>query len=138
MSNQRPELPRIADAVRGLRHVFVRDLVLLAPIGVWEHEQGPQQRIRLNLDLTVKEAPMGAADRLLDVVCYQQVIDRVQSVVAAEHVKLVETLAERVAATCLTDVRILSARVRVEKLDAVPEAASVGVEIERLNPHPGP
>ncbi len=37
---------------------------------------------------------------------------------------------------CLTDGRIRSARVRVEKLDAFPDAASVGVEIERFSAHP--
>lgn len=133
MSNQRPEFPKIADAVRGLRHVFVHDLVLLAPIGVWEHEHGPLQRIRVNVDLTVKEPDKALGDRLSDVVCYQDVIDRVRLAVGAEHVKLIETLAERVAAACLTDPRTLSARVRIEKLDAVKDAASAGVEIERLN-----
>jgi len=40
-------------------------------------------------------------------------------------------LAERIAAMCLVDSRVLSARVRVEKLDVFPEASSVGVEIIR-------
>jgi len=43
----------------------------------------------------------------------------------------VETLAERIAAECLEDHRILAAKVRVEKLDVMPEASAVGVEIER-------
>jgi len=33
---------------------------------------------------------------------------------------------------CLSDPRVLSARIRVEKLDVFPEAESVGVEIERF------
>jgi len=32
---------------------------------------------------------------------------------------------------CLEDHRVLAAKVRVEKLDAMPEASAVGVEIER-------
>ena len=43
----------------------------------------------------------------------------------------VETLAERIAEQCLADPRVQLARVRVEKLDVFPDAASVGVEIER-------
>ena len=46
----------------------------------------------------------------------------------------VETLAEDIAAMCLEDTRVRSARVRVEKLDVFTEATSVGVEIERFNP----
>ena len=42
-----------------------------------------------------------------------------------------ETLAERIATLCLREARIERVRVRVEKLDVYPEAASVGVEIER-------
>ena len=34
--------------------------------------------------------------------------------------------------------RVRSARVRVEKLDAIPDAAAVGVEIERIRPRDGP
>jgi dihydroneopterin aldolase len=32
---------------------------------------------------------------------------------------------------CLEDHRIIGAKVRVEKLDVMPEASAVGVEIER-------
>ncbi|HCX65995.1 MAG TPA: diguanylate cyclase, partial [Rhodobiaceae bacterium] len=46
-----------------------------------------------------------------------------------------ETLAERIAGSCLEDARVRVARVRVEKLAAIPEAVSVGVEIERLRHH---
>ena len=42
-----------------------------------------------------------------------------------------ETLAERIAEACLTDTRVQAARVRVEKPEVIPNAASVGVEIER-------
>src|SRR6202140_460521 len=44
---------RIADAARGLRHVFLRDMVLNASIGVFAHEQHAPQRIRINVDLAV-------------------------------------------------------------------------------------
>ena len=120
-----------AMAMAGMRRVFVRDLLLEAAIGVWRHEHGRRQRIRINLDLGVAEPPQGHPDELTAVVCYQEAIDRVKAIVAEEHVKLVETLAERIATACLADGRVTSVRVRVEKLDAVPEAASVGVEIVR-------
>jgi dihydroneopterin aldolase len=54
--------------------------------------------------------------------------------VSKGHINLAETLAERIAAICFEDIRVLSARVRVEKLHAVPGAESAGVEIERSAP----
>ncbi|MQX36052.1 dihydroneopterin aldolase [Roseospira navarrensis] len=124
----------MASAEAGTRHVFVRDLVLSARIGAYEHEKAAPQRIRLNLDLAVREAAADLGDRLENVVCYDSVLGRVREIVQAGHVNLVETLAERIAAVCLEDSRVRRAQVRVEKLDVFQEAESVGVTIERLNP----
>jgi 7,8-dihydroneopterin aldolase/epimerase/oxygenase len=129
---------RIADAARGLRHTFLRDMVLLAEIGVYAEEFGRQQRIRVNIDLGVTDdgargysrAAVGRDD-LSRVVDYAAVAARVRAVVAAGHVQLVETLAERIAEACLADPRVQLARVRVEKLDILPDGATAGVEVER-------
>lgn len=125
---------RIADARLGVRHVFVRDLVLECSIGVHAHEHQARQRIRVNLDLAVREDDGPLADALANVVCYEDIVTRVRSIAGDGHVKLVETLAERLAAICLQDPRARSVRVRVEKLDVFPDATSVGVEIERFSP----
>jgi dihydroneopterin aldolase len=120
---------KIADAARAIRHVFVRDLALEAHIGVYAHEHGRTQPIRVNVDLTVSEA--AHSDKLANVVCYETVVNEIKALVAAGHLNLVETLAEQIATRCLADPRVVVARIRVEKLAAIPEAASVGVEIER-------
>jgi dihydroneopterin aldolase len=124
----------IADAGKSLRHVFIRDLVLHGSIGVYRHEKEKPQRVRINLDLAVSEGAADLGDSLRNVVCYETIANGVRSLVASRHVNLVETLAERIAALCLEDNRIQSVRVRVEKLDVFPDAASVGVEIERYSP----
>jgi 7,8-dihydroneopterin aldolase/epimerase/oxygenase len=129
-----PGPARFADAARSVRHVFIRDLALDAHIGVHRHEHGRTQPIRVNVDLAVAETAERTGDRLEDVVCYQAVADRIRAIVARGHVKLVETLAEMVAQACLEDPRVLSARIRIEKPDALPGASSVGVEIERTRP----
>ena len=123
----------------GLRRVFLRDMVLPASIGVYPHEHAATQRIRINVDLSVAETPASGGmsrpgvgrDDLSRVVDYERVAASVRAVVTAGHVQLVETLAERLAETCLTDERIESVRIRVEKLDVFDDLASVGVEIER-------
>ena len=116
---------------RGESRVFVRDLLLTAKIGLHQHERLAGQRIRVNLDLSV--ADHGPIDDDYDnVVCYGGLVTGVRQVVGAGHVNLAETLAERIADMCLADRRVLSARVRVEKLDVFPEATSVGVELERF------
>jgi dihydroneopterin aldolase len=127
---------RIADASKGLRHVFVHDLILVCSIGVYQHEHDKPQRVRINVDLGVRESEASTEDRIEDVVCYEQIVNRVRSIAQDGHVNLVETMAERIASICLQDPRIRSARVRVEKLDVFEDAQSVGIEIERVSTLP--
>ncbi len=124
---------RIADAAKEVRHVFIRDLILTCLIGVHKHERKKPQRVRINLDLAVTEQSVISTDRLADVVCYEDVADRIRSIVNNGHVNLVETLAEKIASKCLEDRRIKATRVRIEKLDVFKDAASAGVEIERFS-----
>ncbi len=127
------KLVRIASAGRSLRHVFIRDLVLACSIGVHHHEKETPQRVRINLDLAVDEGGQPIDDDIDNVICYEQLAEGVGDIVGRGHVNLVETLAENIAAMCLEDLRVRSARVRVEKLDILEGAESVGVEIERFN-----
>lgn len=120
-----------ADASRSVRHVFVRDYVTTAQIGVWEHEKDTRQPVRISVDLSVQENSEHHEDQLTNVVCYNDIVTKIDNILATGHINLVETLAEQIAQMALVDERVLSARVKVEKLEAVDGAASVGVEIER-------
>lgn len=121
----------IANATANVRHVFVRDLILACDIGIHPHEKGAPQRVRINLDLAVQDDGSPLSDRLENVVCYEDVVTRIRAITEDGHTNLVETLAERIAQTCLQHPDCHTARVRVEKLDVFEDAESVGVEIER-------
>ena len=126
--------PQAEPAEQALTRVFVKDLVLHANIGIYEHERKKPQRVRFNIELAVRMPPGGPDDeRRQDVVSYELLVKRLRKLLAEGHVNLVETLAERVAALAFKDRRVAAARVRVEKLDVFPGAA-VGVEIERAAP----
>ena len=121
----------VASASARIRHVFVRDLNLMALIGIHDAEKIKPQRIIVNIDLSVQETEGPMADDISHVVSYEIVVKKVEAIVAAGHVNLVETLAEKFAEACLKDKRVVAARVRLEKPDIIPNARSVGVEIER-------
>jgi len=129
MSNKVQPL-RIADAARAIRHVFIRNLEVLAQIGIYGHEKGKLQPVRINVDLAVEDL-IDVEDRLEKVVDYASIEAAIRAIIAAGHINLAETLAERIAAACFVDKRVKTARVRVEKLHALPGAESAGVEIER-------
>jgi len=120
-----------ADATRAVRHVFIRDFETEAEIGVWDHEKGSTQPIRINVDLSVREDDEHHNDHLGNVVCYNEIVTSIKKILAAGHINLVETLAEKIADMSLENNRVIGARVKIEKLAAVEGALSVGVEIER-------
>lgn len=119
----------VASAEARLRHVFVRDLDLSALIGIYDDEKLKPQRIVVNIDLSVREG--SGDDDISHVVSYEIIVRKVEAIIAEGHINLVETLCERIAESCLRDRRVMAARVRVEKPDIIPNARSVGVEIER-------
>jgi len=125
--------PEAEPAPSDMRRVFVRDLVMTCSIGVHAHEHQHKQRVRLNLDLDVIETIEPIEDDLRNVVCYDEIISAVRRIVDAGHVRLIETLAERVAGLCLADPRIHTVRVQIEKLDVYQDVASVGISIVRHN-----
>jgi dihydroneopterin aldolase len=109
--------------------ILIRNLEIVARIGIHGHEQGMPQPIRVNVELDTKVRVR--SDQVEEVVDYEAIANAIRAIVAEGHINLAETLAERIAATCLADARVSRARIRVEKLHALPGAEAAGVEIER-------
>ena len=114
-----------------LRRVFVRDLEVKALLGIYPNERTAPQRVIVNLDLAVREGDGAFDDDIKNVVSYEIVVRKVEEIVARGHIGLAETFAERIASACLTDKRVVSVKVRVEKPDVIAKARSVGIDIER-------
>ncbi len=122
-------IPRAANAPR--RKIFVRGLMLDAFIGVYDSEQGVAQPLKIDLEVEVVEPSNPIGDSLEDVVCYNKLTQGVKAILAEGHIKLVETLAERVAELALSHPMAISVDVRIEKPNAISEADAAGVEISR-------
>jgi dihydroneopterin aldolase len=105
--------------------IFVRDFDLPVSIGSYFHERAKPQHVRFNVEARIYRGDRIAED-MRDVFSYDLIKDSIRMVVAQEHIALVETLAERIAALLLTYPRVAGVTVRVEKLDI-----GAGVEIVR-------
>ncbi len=107
--------------------VFVRALKIEAEIGVYPHEQDRHQPLFVDVELDVAA---GGWRHLADTVNYEFVVEAAKAIAAAGHIGLVESFAQRLAEACFAEPRVLRARVRVEKPEALaPDAAAAGVEI---------
>ena len=69
----------VASASSRLRHVFVRDLEIMALIGIYDHEKIKPQRIIVNIDLSVHEADGPITDDISHVVSYEIIAKKVEA-----------------------------------------------------------
>jgi len=118
------------------------DKILLTAIGFYgyhgdlpeERELG--QRFRVDLELFLDTRPAARQDRLEATVDYARVVQRVREIGRTERYRLVESLAERIAAALLDEFTVEAVRVRLIKphppIPATVEG--VGVEIFRRRP----
>jgi len=124
--------PRTRIGARGRYTVRIRNLILAMSIGVHDHEKDAPQRVSISVELQLDYPVGGFGDALYrKVVCYETLIGRIKEMAAEGHVILVETFAERVADLALTDRRVQSVSVDVEKLDIFDDCDAVGTTIEK-------
>lgn len=120
--------------------VQLRSLRVAAKIGVNPDEAGRLQPVDIDATLHVElDSPKGKAapserHRSLPgaegTVCYATLAEEIERISASRHWPLAEDLAGTIATWCLEDKRVLRARIRVRKPDAIPEAKWAGVQIE--------
>jgi len=101
-----------------------------------EREQGQEFVVDVALELDL--APAAESDDVADTVHYGELAGRLAAIVAGEPVRLIETLAERLAAACLADPRVAAATVTVHKPQApIPhQFADVAVQLTRRAAQP--
>jgi dihydroneopterin aldolase len=90
----------------------------------------------VDLALLLDTGPAAGTDDLRETVDYGTLVNRVRRDVESDPVDLIETLAQRIADTCLADRRVRTAEVTVHKPQAPVEGtfADVTLTIVRDNP----
>lgn len=111
--------------------VFIDGLEVDTVIGAYDWERGIRQCLRVDLSLGWDNRPAAAGDDLSLALDYAAVTARVQAFAQEAEFILVETFAERLAQTLLSEFQIPWLRLKLTKPGAVAAASGVGVEIER-------
>ncbi|MBY8878889.1 dihydroneopterin aldolase [Actinacidiphila acidipaludis] len=98
--------------------VTLRGLSVRGHHGVFAHEREDGQTFVVDLVLGLDTAPAAATDDLALTVHYGVLAEQVAAIVAGEPVDLIETLAQRIADTCLGHEVVEEVEVTVHKPDA--------------------
>lgn len=114
--------------------IRVDGIAVFARHGVLDEEARLGQRFRIGLEARLDLRPAGRSDDVADTVSYAEMTEIAIRVATTGRFRLIEALAEAVAAALLAELpRIESVVVRIDKPSAPVSAIleSVSVEIER-------
>ena len=111
--------------------VFIEQLEVITTIGVYDWEQEIKQKLVLDIEMAHDNRPAGKSDDVVDALDYAQVSQAVLSHIEGGRFLLVERVAEEVAELIVSRFNVPWIKIRLTKPGAVPQAAGVGVVIER-------
>ena len=121
----------LIDKNSGYDLIFLNDFLIQANIGVYKHEKEITQPLRINIVAKVRNPNNINDNNLHSVVCYNQISKKIKKIIKSGHTILLEKLAEKIFLECFKNKRIETMKIRLEKLDAIQDAESAGIEIER-------
>ena len=112
--------------------VYLHGLTCEATIGVWEWEKNIKQKLVFDIDLACDIRPAAESDDLTKALDYQAIAERVKEITESSQFELIESLAEKVANTILSEFSTNWIRIKLDKGQAVGGVKNVGVVIERI------
>ena len=110
-------------------YILVRDYIREIDIGAFQSEYGVKQRVSFNVILEVNSNNYEMHDDVDRVLSYDNIIEIIEDEINQKRVALLETLAEQIALSCLCLQSVITATVRIEKLDR--GIGKLGVQISR-------
>ncbi|MFO1258018.1 MAG: dihydroneopterin aldolase [Gammaproteobacteria bacterium] len=111
--------------------LFIFGLKLKTRIGVYDWEHDAPQPVLFDLELQTNLQKAAQSCQLQDTIDYAALADRLQEFTLEKHFELIETLAEEMAAFILETYPVAHLRLKINKIEAIKNAAGVGLIIER-------
>ena len=90
-----------------------------------------KNKISISITLDVTDNISNIEHKIDNFVSYEYIVNDIKTLLAKGHVDLLETLGEEIVNLCFQDKRILTIKLKLEKLEVFKDAQSVGIEIFR-------
>ena len=111
--------------------ILINELTLDAFVGLHDFEKKKKQKIAISLSLDVTDNISGIEHKIENFVSYEHIVDDIKSILKKGHIDLLETLGEKIVDLCFKDERVMTIKLKLEKLEVFKETSSVGIEIFR-------
>lgn len=113
--------------------IFIDNLIVFGILGIHPHEQRKKQLIRVSVEVETDISQSAKNDDVNKTIDYSALSDYIIKFIEDSSYGTIEALIEALAGRILSNFNIESVWLRIEKPNAVPQADSVGVEIEQFN-----
>ena len=117
------------------RKIIITDFLLNIFIGYRSHEKINKQNVKFNIELDhVNPKHLNDKD-IKSIFNYEKITKVIKNLTKSKHYNFLESLADDIFNELFKDKRINKIRLKIEKLDAIKGAVSVGIEItkKRIN-----
>ena len=111
------------------RTVFIKDFIIKEIIGIHEHEKIKKQKIKFNIVLDVNQSYIPDEKNIKSIVDYEKITNKLENLTKSKQYNFLESLVEDSFKEIFEDKRIDSAKIKIEKPEAIKNAKSVGVEV---------
>ena len=111
------------------RRVFIKDFTIKEIIGIHNHEKIKKQKIKFNIIIDVEQNSIPDENNIRSIVDYEKITKKLENLAKNKNYNFLESLAEDSFKEIFEDKRINSAKIKIEKPDAIKGAESVGVEV---------
>ncbi len=112
--------------------IVINELLVRCVLGVDDEERRELQDVLITVALHADLRRAGESDRLEDAVDYRRIKKEILAAADGSRYRLVEALAEKVAALCLAHPGVEQVDVTVEKPGSLRFARSAAIEITRV------
>ena len=123
------ELKPIKEKSTIKRTVFIKDFIIEEIIGIHAHEKIKKQKIKFNIVLYVDQSVIPNEKDIKSIINYEKITNKLENLVKKKKYNFLESLAEDSFKEIFEDKRIDSAKIKIEKPEAIKNAKSVGVEV---------
>ena len=113
------------------RTVFINDFIIEEIIGIHKHEKTKKQKIKFNITLDVNQNSTPDEKDIKSIVDYEKITNKLEKLTKNKKYNFLESLAEDSFKEIFEDKRINSVKIKIEKLEAIKNADSVGVEVSK-------
>ena len=117
------------------KKVIIKDLLLNFVIGYYSAEKAKKQNVKFNIELNYTDQKNLNDKDIKSIVDYGRIIKVIKNMIKNKHYNFLESLADDLFDELFKDERIDKIKLKIEKLDAIREAASVGIEITKKRIH---